>query len=81
MDQIHKDDHIKYDGYAYSVRFHSAVPHDGGLSGCTINESISWGKYNTNAKHQSVWGDSSVYFPLIITGLIQRMNRLGIKRN
>jgi len=63
-------------GYEFSVRFHSAVAHDGGLSGCTISESISWGKYSPEAKNQSVWGDSTVYFPLIMTALFQRMDRL-----
>jgi deoxyhypusine synthase len=68
-----------FHGYAYSVRFHSATAQDGGLSGCTISESISWGKYSSDAKNQSVWGDSTVYFPLIMTALFQRMARLGIK--
>jgi deoxyhypusine synthase len=65
-------------GYAFSVRFHSAVEHDGGLSGCTISESISWGKYSSDAKNQSVWGDSTVYFPLLMTAMFQRMDRLNI---
>ena len=72
------DEENPFHGYAYSVRFHSAIPQDGGLSGCTISESISWGKYSGNAKNQSVWGDATVYFPLIMTALFQRMDRLGI---
>lgn len=64
-----------YHGYSYSVRFHSAVAHDGGLSGCTISESISWGKYSSDASNQSVWGDATVYFPLVLTALFQRMDR------
>ncbi len=67
-----------FHGYEYSVRFHSAVEHDGGLSGCTISESISWGKYSGTAKNQSVWGDATVYLPLIMTALFQRMERKGI---
>lgn len=80
LDQLYgKDGPSKYTGYKYSVRFHSAVAEDGGLSGCTLNESISWGKYSVNATCQSVWGDSTVYFPLVMTALFQRIDRLGIK--
>ena len=64
-----------YPGYEFSVRFHSAVAEDGGLSGCTISEGISWGKYQKDAKNVSIWGDSTVYFPLLITALFQRFDR------
>jgi len=79
LDQVYQDEGKKFKGYNYSIRFHSATPYDGGLSGCTIKESISWGKYSVGSQHQSVWGDASIYFPLIMTGLLQRIHRLGIK--
>ena len=66
-----------FNGYAYSVRFHTAVEYDGGLSGCTISESKSWGKYAPHSKHQSVWVDSTIGFPLVITALLQRLNILN----
>lgn len=78
LDQTREKDEREYSGYEYSVRFHSASPEDGGLSGCTISESISWGKYSAQAKNQSVWGDATVYFPLIMTALFQRMDRLKL---
>ena len=71
------DDNYQKTGYHYSVRFHSAVPLDGGLSGCTIRESISWGKYQSDVHHQSVWGDATVYFPLIMSALFQRLDRIN----
>lgn len=76
LDQMRKseDDRV-YDGYNFSVRFHTATQYDGGLSGCTISESISWGKYSVDATHQSVWVDSTIGFPLIITALIQRLGK------
>ena len=74
LDQIKdSDDPRKYDGYHYSIRFHTAVAYDGGLSGCTISESISWGKYTPESKHQSVWVDSTIGFPLVMTALLQRL--------
>lgn len=76
LDQIYGESSSKkFDGYHYSVRFHTAVAYDGGLSGCTISESISWGKYASNSKHQSVWVDSTIGFPLVITALIQRLQK------
>ena len=76
LDQMREsaDDRV-YDGFSFSVRFHSATKHDGGLSGCTISESISWGKYAVDATHQSVWVDSTIGFPLVMTALIQRMQK------
>ncbi|WP_457559587.1 deoxyhypusine synthase family protein [Candidatus Harpocratesius sp.] len=66
-----------YDGYNFSVRFHTATQYDGGLSGCTISESISWGKYAVNAAHQSIWVDSTIGFPLVMTALFQRIKKKG----
>ncbi|UYP45775.1 putative deoxyhypusine synthase [Candidatus Lokiarchaeum ossiferum] len=63
----------QYNGYHYSIRFHTATQYDGGLSGCTISESISWGKYAKNATHQSVWVDATIGFPLIVTALFQKL--------
>ena len=76
LDQMRQSDEQKvYDGYHYSIRFHTATPYDGGLSGCSISESISWGKYAKNATHQSVWVDATIGFPLVVTGLFQRLDR------
>ncbi|HME54377.1 MAG TPA: deoxyhypusine synthase family protein [Candidatus Lokiarchaeia archaeon] len=68
-----------FTGFKYSVRFHSAVPDDGGLSGCTLSEAVSWGKYQPDAKMVSVWADSTIVFPILITALFERMDRLGIE--
>lgn len=68
-----------FTGFNYSVRFHTAVPEDGGLSGCTLSESISWGKYQHDAKFVSVWADSTIAFPIVITALFERMDRLGLQ--
>lgn len=63
-------------GFKYSVRIHTAVEYDGGLSGCTVSESKSWGKYSLNSNYVSVWCDATIALPLLITGL---MERLGLK--
>ncbi|MFX0032582.1 MAG: deoxyhypusine synthase family protein [Candidatus Hodarchaeota archaeon] len=70
LDQI---DHIESMGYNYSVRIHTATEYDGGLSGCTINESKSWGKYSLESKYVSIWCDATIALPILITGLFQRL--------
>ena len=68
-----------FTGFKYSVRLHTAVPEDGGLSGCTLSESVSWGKYQPDAKMVSVWADSTIAFPMLVTALFERLDRLGIE--
>jgi len=66
---------LKHKGYDYSVRFYTAVPDDGGCSGCTISENVSWGKYHAKSMHQEVWGDATVSFPLVVTALFQMLEK------
>ena len=70
LDQIEKMECV---GYKYSVRIHTATEYDGGLSGCTISESKSWGKYSLESKYVSVWCDATIALPILITGLLQRL--------
>ncbi|MFX1267942.1 MAG: deoxyhypusine synthase family protein [Promethearchaeota archaeon] len=71
LDQI---DNVETMGYNYSVRITSAIEYDGGLSGCTISESKSWGKYSLESKYITVWCDATIALPILITGLFQRLN-------
>jgi deoxyhypusine synthase len=70
LDQIEK---IETKGYKYSVRIHTATEYDGGLSGCTISESKSWGKYSLESTSVSVWCDATIALPILITGLFQKL--------
>jgi deoxyhypusine synthase len=70
LDQI---DQIETMGYNYSVRIHTATEYDGGLSGCTVSESKSWGKYSLNSRYVSIWCDATIALPILITGLLQRL--------
>jgi len=60
-------------GYKYSVRIHTAIEKDGGLSGCTLSESKSWGKYSPEARFISIWCDATIVLPILITGVLQRL--------
>ncbi len=38
---------------------------DGGLSGSTLREAISWGKNDREIEEVMVWGEVSITFPLL----------------
>lgn len=63
-------------GYDRTVRIYTDSPSWGGLSGCTISESVSWGKYTANAVSAEVQCDATIALPLLVTGLFER---LGMK--
>lgn len=63
-------------GYDRTVRIYTDSPSWGGLSGCTISESVSWGKYTENAIAAEVQCDATIALPLLVTGLFER---LGVK--
>jgi deoxyhypusine synthase len=57
---------IKEGGQDYLIQMTDARPDTGGLSGATLQEGKSWGKIKTSHKDNiMVYGDSSVYFPLL----------------
>ena len=57
---------IKEGGHDYVIQLTDARPDTGGLSGATIQEGKSWGKIKTShTGNVIVYGDSSVYFPLL----------------
>jgi deoxyhypusine synthase len=70
LDQIEKMNNL---GFKYSVRIHTATEYDGGLSGCTVSESKSWGKYSLESRYVSVWCDATIALPILITGLFQKL--------
>lgn len=62
---------IKEGGHDYIIQFTDARPDTGGLSGATLQEGKSWGKIKTSHKgNVVVYGDSSVYFPILCSYLL-----------
>jgi deoxyhypusine synthase len=57
---------LKEGGHDYLVQFTDARPDTGGLSGATLQEGKSWGKIKSaHEGNVIVYGDSSVYFPIL----------------
>lgn len=64
-------------GYDMTVRIYTDSPAWGGLSGCTVSESVSWGKYTEKAVAAEVKCDATIALPLLTVGLFERLRRDG----
>ncbi len=56
------------EGLDYAIYITTAVEYDGSLSGAHPREAISWGKIKPKAKQVVVYGDATVFLPLIVAG-------------
>ena len=48
-------------------------PETGGLSGSTLEETVSWGKVKRNADKTMVIGDALIIFPLMVAAVLERL--------
>jgi deoxyhypusine synthase len=58
-----------HNGHKYALQVITDAAHWGGLSGCTFEESQSWGKIAHNAKMVTVHCDSTIAMPMLVTAL------------
>jgi len=63
-------------GHDYAIQYTTDSPHWGGLSGCTFDEAISWGKESADTKQVQVHVDATIALPLVISALVSG----GVKR-
>ena len=57
---------IKFDGAEHGLQITAAIERDGGLSGCTFGEAVTWGKYKDAHKGLvQIWGEVTVVAPII----------------
>jgi deoxyhypusine synthase len=57
-------------GHAYAIQYTTDAPHWGGLSGCTFEEAVSWGKESVDSTHVQVFCDATIALPMVVSGLI-----------
>jgi len=57
-------------GHDYAIQYTTDSPHFGGLSGCTFEEAISWGKESVQTKYVQVHVDATIALPLVTSALI-----------
>jgi len=62
-------------GLDYVVIITTDRPEPGGLSGSTIEETISWGKTKQKADKTMVISDSLIAFPLMVAAVLERLGK------
>ena len=60
-------------GLDYAVVITMDRPETGGLSGSTLEETVSWGKMKAQADHVMVIGDGLMIFPLLVASVTERI--------
>ena len=68
----------KATGHKYAIQFVVDAQHWGGLSGCTFEEAISWGKISIEAESVTVVCDATIALPVVAAAVMTR--REGKKR-
>ncbi|HDH28267.1 MAG TPA: deoxyhypusine synthase [Euryarchaeota archaeon] len=59
-------------GHEYAIQYTTDSPQFGGLSGCTFDEAVSWGKISTSAKQVQVFADATICLPLVSHALFEK---------
>jgi deoxyhypusine synthase len=57
--------------HSYAVQITTDDPKWGGLSGCELPESQSWGKLDPGAQQCTVYVDATIGLPLLFTGIME----------
>jgi deoxyhypusine synthase len=75
-----RDGHLRkglqeyYYPHKYAIQITADAPQWGGLSGCTLEEAISWGKINSQTGTRAVcYCDATIALPLITHALNERV--------
>ncbi len=62
--------------YKYAVRICPEPVHWGGLSGCTYDEGVSWGKFvprSEGGRFAEVFADATIAWPLVVRAVMERV--------
>jgi len=63
-----------YYPHKYAIQITTDSPQWGGLSGCTLEEAVSWGKIHSEGKRAVCYCDATIALPLIAHALNERIN-------
>ncbi len=61
--------------HEYAIQITADSPQWGGLSGCTLEEAISWGKISSKAKKATLYADITLALPLVAHAMNERVDR------
>ncbi|MCL6579546.1 MAG: deoxyhypusine synthase [Candidatus Bathyarchaeota archaeon] len=62
-----------YYPHKYAIQITTDSPQWGGLSGCTLEEAVSWGKIHSKGRRVTVYCDATIALPLITHALNERI--------
>jgi deoxyhypusine synthase len=61
--------------HEYAIQVTADSPQWGGLSGCTLEEAISWGKISSEAKKATLYADITLALPLVAHALNEKAGK------
>ncbi|TLX94989.1 MAG: deoxyhypusine synthase, partial [Thaumarchaeota archaeon] len=59
----------------YAIQITADSPQWGGLSGCTLEEAVSWGKIAMDARKATLYCDITLALPIIVHAINERVQR------
>ena len=62
-------------GHDYGFQVTTDTPQWGGLSGCTFQEGLSWGKEKPDGKYITCYCDATIALPLIVKSVLERYSQ------
>ena len=60
--------------HEYAIQITADSPQWGGLSGCTLEEAVSWGKIASDAKKATLYADITLALPLVAHALNEKVD-------
>jgi deoxyhypusine synthase len=60
-----------------AIQLTTDTPENGGLSGATLSEAVSWGKISEKARYVTVYGDATITLPLLVAGTVEGLKAGG----
>jgi len=67
-------------GHRYGIQVVTDAPHWGGLSGCTFEESQSWGKLAKGAQMVNCHCDSTIGMPLLVSAISEQKELMANRK-
>ena len=61
--------------HEYAIQITADSPQWGGLSGCTLEEAVSWGKISSNAKKATLYADITLALPIVAHALNENVDK------
>ena len=58
-----------------AIQLTTDTPENGGLSGATLSEAVSWGKISEKARFVTVYGDATITLPVLVAASQERLQQ------